>query len=99
MKCPKCGSPHVHRSRVRDVQEDIIATFTNQRFFRCSDCNHRFKARKPKGISGPVTTAKARRRRILFYLQALVIIIVIIVALVLLIMPYLSISKPIGRPR
>lgn len=79
--------------------EDMITTFTPLRYFRCSACNGRFRHRKPPGAPVPAVTRKARAKRMVRYAQILLIIIVIIVALVFLIMPYMSIPKPIGRPR
>ncbi|HYM60693.1 MAG TPA: hypothetical protein VEZ11_07355 [Thermoanaerobaculia bacterium] len=78
--------------------EDIVTTFTSFRYFRCSNCNARFRLRKPRGTPTPEVTRKARMKRMLRYVQILVIIIVIIVAIVFLIMPYMSIPRPVARP-
>jgi predicted RNA-binding Zn-ribbon protein involved in translation (DUF1610 family) len=40
-KCPKCGSPRIHRSRSRSLLERIRKSFTEKRPHRCHACGWR----------------------------------------------------------
>ncbi len=40
-KCPKCGSPRVHRSRSRGLVEQLRKTVSSKRPHRCHACGWR----------------------------------------------------------
>jgi predicted RNA-binding Zn-ribbon protein involved in translation (DUF1610 family) len=39
--CPKCASPHVHRSRARNAVERLRRDWKHERLYRCDDCGWR----------------------------------------------------------
>lgn len=40
LRCPKCNSKHIYRSRARSLKESLLKAF-NKRVYRCHDCNFR----------------------------------------------------------
>jgi hypothetical protein len=51
-RCPRCGSPRVHASRLRSPLEHARAALTGQAPVRCHACNYRLWTADP-----PVTVA------------------------------------------
>lgn len=41
MRCPKCDSPRMHRSRPRSRRERRLRFWLPVRHYRCHRCNHR----------------------------------------------------------
>ena len=41
MRCPKCNSTRMRRSRSRNRRERRIRFFLPVRYYRCHQCNHR----------------------------------------------------------
>lgn len=41
IKCPKCGSTNIHRSRSRSKLEQLRKSTTTARLHRCHDCGWR----------------------------------------------------------
>ena len=41
MKCPRCASPRVYPSRLRNVFEELRQKLTGRQPYRCHECNWR----------------------------------------------------------
>jgi C4-type Zn-finger protein len=50
MRCPRCSSKDVRRSRRRNLLERIASVLIKP--YRCDNCDYRFFSRGPAGESG-----------------------------------------------
>lgn len=54
MRCTKCGSPNLHRSRTRSRGERRLRFFLPVFFYRCHQCNYRTMRATPRALAGAV---------------------------------------------
>lgn len=54
MRCPKCNSTRMRRSRSRSGRERRIRFFLPVRYYRCHQCNHRVLRVTPRAVGEAV---------------------------------------------
>jgi len=77
MKCPQCDGENAHHSRIQGEGEKLITTLTPLRYWRCHDCNLRFRAwrhARPLRTSPRYRAAPPRRTLPLYLGIALVVL-------------------------
>ncbi len=50
MRCPKCSSTRMRRSRSRNRRERRVRFFLPVRYYRCHQCNHRVLRVTPRAL-------------------------------------------------
>jgi transposase-like protein len=95
MKCRQCGSDNAHRSRIRSDGEQLITKLTPLRYWRCHDCNFRFRAKKSRDAK--TRRMRIPRRRLMKYLRIAAIVLAAAVGAYFVLSPYLELSKPVSR--